>query len=245
VTQPIAVLMANTRDRDLLTEALHTVGHATIEGLTPHSDTQINEVSLVLADENMARRHYPSLLALRARYPDRLIPALVLLPGRAESNAWLRYGFNHALYMPLKKREFLSHIETFLAFKSQSEAALREAAVRNRAILDLAPDALVVLDERGFIIDLNHAAEQTFGYTHDDAAGRNFLELFIPPKAWAKYRTRFAAYVREAPAHVGRARFETTLTGARLRLFPAQVNVMRIDLHGRVRVAAFIQDLSS
>ncbi len=49
------------------------------------------------------------------------------------------------------------------------------------AVLESAPDSVIVIDSRGILVELNPAAERTFGYTREEALGRDFLELMIAP----------------------------------------------------------------
>ncbi len=61
------------------------------------------------------------------------------------------------------------------------EAALRDSERRFRTHLRLMPLAAIDLDERGRVRSWNHAAERIFGYSEEEAAGRNVVELLVPP----------------------------------------------------------------
>src|SRR5579871_285809 len=52
----------------------------------------------------------------------------------------------------------------------------------NLALLEASPDAIVVLDVRGRVVEFNARAEQTFGYRRAEAIGRSLSELIVPPR---------------------------------------------------------------
>ncbi len=61
--------------------------------------------------------------------------------------------------------------------RQDAETDARNARARNDAILDVALDCVVVIDEAGKIAQFNPAAEGTFGYTAAEAVGSRFADL--------------------------------------------------------------------
>jgi two-component system, LuxR family, sensor kinase FixL len=72
--------------------------------------------------------------------------------------------------------------------RSRLEAAAREAHLRS--ILDTVPEAMIVINERGFIQSFSSAAERLFGYGADAVVGRN-IKMLMP----APYRDNHDAYL--------------------------------------------------
>ena len=60
-------------------------------------------------------------------------------------------------------------------------ARLAESETRARLIVDTAHDAFIGIDSAGRIVAWNAQAEATFGWTRDEALGRNLAETIIPP----------------------------------------------------------------
>src|SRR5205823_4719973 len=109
------------------------------------------------------------------------------------SAAALREGLHAAFGFPLRSprgvvgvMEFFSHearepderllesmsvlgsqVGQFVA-RRQAEADVRSRESRLRATLEAALDAVVTMDQRGRVLDWNHAAETTFGYRADE-----------------------------------------------------------------------------
>jgi len=51
-------------------------------------------------------------------------------------------------------------------------ARARESEARKSAILEATLDSIIAMDDRGMVTEFNPAAEQTFGYSRDEAIGR-------------------------------------------------------------------------
>ena len=66
--------------------------------------------------------------------------------------------------------------------RKQAEEAVREAAVRLKAIVETAVDGIITIDESGIIESINPAAERVFGYSHDEVVGRNITMLMTDPE---------------------------------------------------------------
>ncbi len=64
----------------------------------------------------------------------------------------------------------------------ERDLALTESEGRSRAVLNSAISAVVVIDASGAIIDWNVRAEHLFGWTRQEAIGRNLGDTIIPPR---------------------------------------------------------------
>jgi PAS domain S-box-containing protein len=68
------------------------------------------------------------------------------------------------------------------------------------AILETAPDAVIVLDDAGAVVEFNPAAERIFGYRRAEAIGDELAQLILSPGARKLYR-RGLARVRARGDH--------------------------------------------
>ena len=73
---------------------------------------------------------------------------------------------------------------------------LRDWNVPFQALLDAAPDGIVVCDDGATLVLANAAAERMFGYAHDELPGQP-LEVLIPEHVRARHRHHFASYTAE------------------------------------------------
>ena len=82
----------------------------------------------------------------------------------------------------------------------RAEDRLRESDARKSAILDAAFDCIITMDAAGLVVEVNRAAERTFGYTADEMVGRELAELIIPPSLREPHRRGVERYVATGEA---------------------------------------------
>ena len=70
-------------------------------------------------------------------------------------------------------------VQNDITQRKNSEQALQKSEQRIRAILDTACDAIISIDQRGNIIDINPATETMFGYTQRELLYEN-ISLLMP-----------------------------------------------------------------
>jgi PAS domain S-box-containing protein len=127
----------------------------------------------------------------------------------------------------------------YLATKDQLQ---RETEMRHTRVLDAALDAVIEIDERGAITELNLAAEQLFGHRKADALGRPFAALIIPER----FRDPVIAPLFAAgDPRAARNRVELCALRADGSEIPVELAVVAIaGFDGRCRFTAFVRDLT-
>ena len=78
---------------------------------------------------------------------------------------------------------------------AEKTTALRESEAGQRAIVDTAVDAIVVIDESGTMQSANPATQRTFGYAPEEVIGRN-VKVLMPEEVAAAHDGYLEAYKR-------------------------------------------------
>jgi PAS domain S-box-containing protein len=121
---------------------------------------------------------------------------------------------------------------------------LSAARTRHQAMLDVALDAVISIDDSGRVIEFNPAAERTFGYSAADAVGRELAELIVPPELRERHRRGLARYLETAEPVVLDQRLELTGMRADGSTFPVELTITRIDLPGQAGFAGYVRDIT-
>ena len=116
-------------------------------------------------------------------------------------------------------------------------------AVLLRSILEIVPDALVVIDVEGRILMFSHAAETMFGYTEAEVVGRN-VSMLMPEGDRSAHDVHMRRYSMTGAGRVmGKKR---RLIGRRKdgTEFPHTLELAEAIGGGQRMVAGFMQDLT-
>ena len=128
--------------------------------------------------------------------------------------------------------------------RKREEAAVVEGQRRTSAILETALDAVIGMDHRGVISEFNPAAVRTFGYSREDALGREFAELLIPPALRAQHREGLVRYLASGVGPFIDRRVETSGYHADGHEFPIELAITRVTGGDSPVFTGFVRDLT-
>jgi PAS domain S-box-containing protein len=112
------------------------------------------------------------------------------------------------------------------------------------SVLDCAFDAIVTMDVAGAVVDMNTAAERLFGYSREQAQGRELAGLIIPEEFRDDHRRALARQPHGQPSRVIGRRLELEALHADGTRFPIELSVSRIETPGGIEFTAWIRDLT-
>ena len=197
----------------------------------PHLTNSVSNDPRV-SDPEWARRE--GMVAF-AGYPliveDRLVGVLAL---------FARHALSRVLLQAL---ETVAYGTALLIKQKRDEEALRASEKRKTAILETALDCIITIDHDGTVLEFNPAAERTFGYSREQALGRQMLELIIPKELRERHARDVEDYLASAAPQFAR-RFETTAMRANGSEFPVELAVVRITLDGSDLYTVFLRDIT-
>ncbi|MEQ1655865.1 MAG: PAS domain S-box protein [Nitrospira sp.] len=125
-----------------------------------------------------------------------------------------------------------------------AERNIRESEMRYRAVIDGAMDAIILMDESGRIASWNQKAEAMFGWSMQEAVGRDLAETIIPPSLREAHRNGLARYLRTGVGTVLNQMVD--LTGLRRdgTEFPVELTVTSLALESGRMLSAFVRDVT-
>jgi PAS domain S-box-containing protein len=124
---------------------------------------------------------------------------------------------------------------------SKKRVALRED--RSSRLLDAAPDAIVIVNEKGVIELVNLQTERTFGYARDELIGQP-VEVLVPARyrsTHVGHRSRFTAGPKARPMGSGLELFGQKRDGSE---FPIEISLSPVEIDGALLVSAAIRDIT-
>ncbi|MCJ7725889.1 MAG: diguanylate cyclase [Acidimicrobiia bacterium] len=123
------------------------------------------------------------------------------------------------------------------------EQGLKRSEEWFRSLVETAPNGIVIMDEEGTIVLINHATEDLFGYPQIELIGQP-IEMLVPEEirdAHVEMRDGFIRDARQRPLQV-----ERSLTGQRRdgTRFPAVVGLSSLPGKDGVHISATIVDMT-
>jgi PAS domain S-box-containing protein len=140
-------------------------------------------------------------------------------------------------------RQRVADLEASEAEWKENEQGLRETEQRLRSITETAGDAIIMIDHRGKISYWNPAAEEIFGYTIQEANGKE-LTVIIPNRYHGDFRKGFDSFLKtgEGPA-IGRP-LESEAIKKDGTEFPVELFISAIEIEGQWHALAIARDIT-
>ena len=121
--------------------------------------------------------------------------------------------------------------------KAAISAALSEAIVRTSL------DSIIIIDGDGLVIDFNPAAEKLFGYTREEAIGRDIGTLIIPEHHRAAHYDGMKRYLASGDSRVIGKRVELEAMARDGRIVPVELSIADVSVGENRFFTAHLRDL--
>jgi PAS domain S-box-containing protein len=128
--------------------------------------------------------------------------------------------------------------------RRRAEESHRASEQRYSAAVHAALDCVITMDHRGNVLEFNPAAERTFGYTREEAVGREMAGLIVPPDLREKHREGLARHLAGGPPRVLERRIEIDAMRSDGTRFPVELTITRIDVPGAPVFTGYLRDIT-
>jgi diguanylate cyclase (GGDEF)-like protein/PAS domain S-box-containing protein len=121
---------------------------------------------------------------------------------------------------------------------------LERSERRTRRILDTAHDAFIAIDGHGHVTDWNPQAQALFGWTLQEAWGRELADLIVPQDEREAHRQGIARFMRTGEGALIGTLLERTACDRAGRLFPIELTISVVVTEDGRSFNAFVRDIS-
>ncbi len=124
------------------------------------------------------------------------------------------------------------------------EGTLRESEERSRMIVETALDAVITMDAAGVIRAWNSRAEAIFGRSSQEAIGRRFSALLIPPQHRDAHERRLESLLDSGRGPAPGQRLELTALHRDGHEFPIELSLAPGSVGKQVVFTGFVRDIT-
>lgn len=128
--------------------------------------------------------------------------------------------------------------------QQKSIDALEESEERFRGLAQAALDSIITMDGTGLVTFWNKAAEKTYGYTSEEAVGKELLELTIPERHRDAARKGFENYFKTGKGRVIGETVEVLALRKNGNEFPIELSVSPMKIKGEWQSVAMARDIT-
>jgi PAS domain S-box-containing protein len=135
-------------------------------------------------------------------------------------------------------------ISTDITERKHAEQGLRASEQHFREIVSTTHEAFVSMDESGRITAWNPEAETTFGWTEEEALGREVAETIIPPRYRGAHNRGLRQFLTSGRATLLNRRVEIEALHRDGHEFPVEMTITPVRVGGHYAFNAFLHDIS-
>ncbi len=136
------------------------------------------------------------------------------------------------------------HVARDITESKLAEQALRESEEKFRNITSSAQDAIVMMDDEGYISFWNDAAQKTFGYSRQEALGKELHILLAPQRFYEAYRKGFGSFKRTGRGMAVGKTLELTAVKKDGTEFPIELSLSAVKQKDKWNAISIIRDIS-
>ncbi len=125
-----------------------------------------------------------------------------------------------------------------------AENALRLSEERMRTITEMAANPIVMIDAAGSVSFWNPAAEKLFGYSAEEAMGKDLHKIIVPLRHYEEFRRGFEGFARTGEGPILGRTLEMTAQKKDGTEFPVDLSISAIRINEQWHAVGIIRDIT-
>jgi PAS domain S-box-containing protein len=128
--------------------------------------------------------------------------------------------------------------------RKKAEQAIRNSEETTKLIMNSALDAIVGMDNRGYITVWTPQAEKIFGWKEEEVIGKTMAEIIVPHQYRERHQQGFERYLQIGKGVILNKLNELSALNREGKEFPIEINIVPIKQNGTEFFCAFIRDIT-
>lgn len=138
----------------------------------------------------------------------------------------------------LERLDLLEELEQNYSLLSENENKLR-------AVIESALDAVITIDEKGYVLEWNNQATEIFGFQPEEAIHQKLSELIIPEQFAQAHDRGMEHFLKTGKGPVLHKRIEITGKHKKGHYFNVELSISPIKLKNTYIFSAFVRDITA
>lgn len=126
----------------------------------------------------------------------------------------------------------------------RTQELLEEKTSVLEQITAAAQDAIIKIDDEGIITFWNPAAQRIFGYSEEEATGKDLHEIIAPPRYRIAFRERFKEFIKSGKGNAVGKILEMEALRKDGITFPVELSLSAVQIKERWNAIGVIRDIS-
>ena len=126
----------------------------------------------------------------------------------------------------------------------ESERYLQEREAKVRRLVDTALDAVLIIDEQGWITEWNPQAETMFGWRREEAVGQRLSEMLIPMRYRSDHEQGLRRFLTSGEGAFLNRTIEIEAVHRNGSEFPIELSVAAFRIGGTWAFSGFVRDIT-
>lgn len=147
--------------------------------------------------------------------------------------------------MTLEDRTILEATVRDMTEYKRAQDAVIESETRLNKLIDVAQDAIIMMDADGNISMWNASAERIFGYAATEALGHDLHKLLAPERFWDAFQAGFTEFQKTGTGNAVGQVLELTALRKSGEEFPVEFSLSAVQLQERWHAIGILRDISA